>query len=205
MKKSHCFKPGDCVRIRPDLNEDRIYGGLICLSSMLRYADAVCTISGYTIGGNYTLAEVGYSWSDEMLLPYRKRPAVAESKIVITTDGKDTTARLYHGRSLVDSETARCHPTDKFRFDEGVRIAVDRLLEKHPSTRPQHYTGKLVCADNQDARFTCGKIYQVTAGNIQDDAGVVYSTDALTAADVERTMLGEFGCRSHFIEIVETQ
>lgn len=199
------FKVGDRVTLRPGLVLGRQYQGLTFLDSMQKFVCAVLTIEDVLHGGlYYQCAGTPYTFAADMLMPYTDGTSIADSKIVITTDGKTTMARLYHGRSLIDIETARCHPTDKFRFDEGVRIAVDRLLEKYPSReRPQYYTGRLVCADNEDARFTYGKIYNVDAGNISDDEGVVYSTEAVTAEGVELIMRGEFGCRARFIEIAE--
>lgn len=48
-------------------------------------------------------------------------------KIVITTDGKTTTAKLYrHGEKTVKA-IAKCDPRDTFDFMEGARIAFDRL------------------------------------------------------------------------------
>lgn len=43
-------------------------------------------------------------------------------KIVITTDGKETLARLYDGDVLVKSASAKCSPEDTFDFmvDEGT-------------------------------------------------------------------------------------
>ena len=50
-----------------------------------------------------------------------------QDKIVITTDGKTTTATHYDGKHVIRKETARCHPEDKFDFLTGAAIAFDRL------------------------------------------------------------------------------
>lgn len=49
-------------------------------------------------------------------------------KIVITTDGKETIARLYDGKNVVESATAKCHPDDTFDFKKGAEIAMRRLM-----------------------------------------------------------------------------
>lgn len=53
---------------------------------------------------------------------------VEPNKIVITTDGKTTTAKLFHGKTEIKHATARCAPDDKFDFETGAGIAVARLL-----------------------------------------------------------------------------
>lgn len=52
-------------------------------------------------------------------------------RIVITTDGKATIARLYNGRNVVKFSESRCSPEDVFDFATGAKIAVDRLLGEH--------------------------------------------------------------------------
>lgn len=49
-------------------------------------------------------------------------------KIVITTDGKTTTAKMYDGKSCVKVSEARCCPSDTFDFQTGAEIAFNRLF-----------------------------------------------------------------------------
>lgn len=51
----------------------------------------------------------------------------SDQKIVITTDGITTTARLYSGKTVTKTATAKCSPDDTFSFEMGARIAFDRL------------------------------------------------------------------------------
>lgn len=53
-----------------------------------------------------------------------------EGKIVITTDGKTTTAVLYNGKERVKTAKAECSPEDTFSLATGAKLAIDRLLEK---------------------------------------------------------------------------
>lgn len=48
-------------------------------------------------------------------------------KIVITTNGKITTAKLYDGKKFVKKAKASCSPEDEFNFDTGALIAFSRL------------------------------------------------------------------------------
>lgn len=52
---------------------------------------------------------------------------VSEQKIVITTDGKYTTAKLYDGKKVVKTAKASCAPEDTFDFNYGASLALDRL------------------------------------------------------------------------------
>lgn len=51
-----------------------------------------------------------------------------ENKIVITTDGKETLARLYEDNKVISSATAKCSPDDTFCFKTGAEIAFNRLM-----------------------------------------------------------------------------
>lgn len=53
-----------------------------------------------------------------------------ENKIVITTDGKTTLARLFNEKGEVKRAEAKCSPSDTFDFETGAKIALDRLIEK---------------------------------------------------------------------------
>lgn len=58
-----------------------------------------------------------------------------QHKIVITTDGKTTTATHYDGKRVIRKETARCHPDDKFNFLTGAAIAFDRLTDREDTKK----------------------------------------------------------------------
>lgn len=51
-------------------------------------------------------------------------------KIVITHDGKTTTATKYCGDGSKVTATARCAPEDEFNFEVGAKLALERLDEK---------------------------------------------------------------------------
>lgn len=91
-----------------------------------------------------------------------------ENKIVITSDGGKTLARLYDGNKVIKTATAKCSPDDKFSFETGATIAFDRLFEKHEKEEPKHFNGKAVCV-NAGIGFTVGKIYEFVDGQCFDD------------------------------------
>lgn len=75
----------------------------------------------------------GWAWFPEAIAG----PAESAQKIVVTTDGKTTTARLYDGKSPVRSATAECSSRDTFVFETGAALAVDRLLGREKKPEPE--------------------------------------------------------------------
>lgn len=95
-----------------------------------------------------------------------------EKKIVITTNGAETFARLYDRDKVVKTATAKCSPDDKFSFETGAKIAFERLFD---SEEPKYFNGKAVCV-NKYAGFTIGKIYEFVDGRCFDDQKEVRPT-----------------------------
>ena len=90
---------------------------------MSRLKGKVVTIKECLTSGRYRIEEMPYYWTDEMFEP------INNEKIVITTDGKTTLAKLYKGDELVTAATAVCCEEDEFNFNEGAKIAFERLCE----------------------------------------------------------------------------
>lgn len=133
------YKVGDKVRVRKDLKlgqkyymaDKKVCNGVV--NAMEGLKGQVVTISGITPGGQYHVKECpygklwAYCWTDEMFEP------VAETcvkKIAIIADGAEIIARLYDGKELVKTVTAKCSPEDIFDFATGARIAFSRLFEE---------------------------------------------------------------------------
>lgn len=51
-------------------------------------------------------------------------------KLVVTVNGTETLARLYANNKVIKTATAKCSPADKFDFETGAKIAVERLFGK---------------------------------------------------------------------------
>ena len=67
-------------------------------------------------------------------------------KIVITTDGKTNTARLFNGKELIRKAEAKCSPDDTFDFMVGAKLAMERLEGKKPEKQTEKFTPHLECA-----------------------------------------------------------
>ena len=89
-------------------------------------------------------------------------------KIVITSDGKTTLARLYEGKKVVKSAEANCSPDDEFDFTQGAKIAFERLTNTF-YVEPKYYSGKLVCVESDCDWWTAGKVYEIVNGEMFDD------------------------------------
>lgn len=48
--------------------------------------------------------------------------------IVITSDGKETKARVLEGHKTIREATAKCNDKDTFDFETGAKIAFERLM-----------------------------------------------------------------------------
>lgn len=57
-----------------------------------------------------------------------------DEKIVVLRNGRAVTATKYINGKKVNSTTAKCHPDDKFDFNIGAKIAVDRLIKENNNT-----------------------------------------------------------------------
>lgn len=85
-----------------------------------------------------------------------------EEKIVITTDGKITTAKQYDGNKVVKIAAANCSPKDEFNFATGATIAFSRLFD-----------GDVNFVDDNDSfdwnAFKKGELFvEVTKDNFDD-------------------------------------
>ena len=95
--------------------------------------------------------------------------------IVITSDGVTTTATRRIGKAIQATATAKCNPGDTFDFEEGARIAFERLCGRDPfPEKPKAYNGRMICAESPYPWWTVGKIYEVVDGRITANDGDVY-------------------------------
>lgn len=106
------------------------------------------------------------------------KTTIVPQKIVITTDGKTTLARLFDGKTMVKRAEAKCAPSDTFNFGVGAELAVKRLIGENPVTEPvtdsKPEPVELYCVKSYGPGewITKGKIYELDAnGRIHFDDG----------------------------------
>lgn len=105
----------------------------------------------------------GWVWTENCIAGF-----ACENKIVITSDGEKTLARLYDGEKVVKTATAKCSPDDIFSFEAGAKIAFERLFDGEEKEEPKFFNGKVVCV-SEYIGFTVGKIYEFVDGQCLDD------------------------------------
>lgn len=76
---------------------------------------------------HFSRAKNGYWCHVDNLALISADPAAVTEKIIITTDGKTTTARRYKGKELLGSAEAVCSASDPFDFTKGACVAFGRL------------------------------------------------------------------------------
>ncbi len=205
------LKVGDKVRVRPDIEDGKSYDGCLVISSMAKFAGRIVTIKEVAkgIANRYTIVESGdhFHWSSEMFVldEAKKDRAEHEQEIVITTDGKKTTA-TYRNKGKVVVALSRCAPDDTFDFAEGAKIAFARLWDGEEEDEPKQegYNGKIVCIQRGYNNIsdpllglTVGKVYTVTDGRLTFDDG---HTSACKYFTIEALCIGT---GHKFIPLVE--
>lgn len=116
------YKVGDKVRIVNKWNCNTCES---TLGGMDKYLGKVLTVSQVKGTCYYMRESGGYVWNDACIVGLAKK----EKKIVITSDGVETLARLYDGNKVIKTATEKCSPDDTFDFEVGARTAFDRLIE----------------------------------------------------------------------------
>lgn len=128
------YKVGDKVRVLDHSNEFGFSSG------MRKYIGKVLTVSHVdplpSTAMSYQLKEATHAscpygfwwWDEDWLAPVNG----ITKKLIVTTDGETTTAKLIDGKQTIKTATAKCSKDDEFCFETGARIAVNRLLEEKP-------------------------------------------------------------------------
>lgn len=181
------FKVGDRVRIVKNDSHCAEIGatGVICCECKSGIYDYGVRFdkadSRFHICGHKCEKERGqYVKADEI-----EKITTRDEKIVITSDGKTTLARLYENGEVTKTAEAKCSPSDKFDFAVGAKLAFERLNEK---TEPKKFfNGKAVCIEKayDYCAYTVGKIYEFKDGATTLDNGGSYPTDGNKVTSID--------------------
>lgn len=71
---------------------------------------------------------------------------ISPSKIVITSNGKTTLARLYDGNRVIRRAEANCDPSDTYDFATGANLAYDRLMQPDKPAKLKYKVGDRITA-----------------------------------------------------------
>lgn len=112
-----------------------------------------------------------------------------EFKLIITSSGDTTTAKLIHGKTTTKEATVTRYSKDEYSEKAAVEAVVDKIFEK----KVDWFNGKVVCVSYIVEGFTKGKIYECIEGKLTSDSG-----DKMGAYTIEKMK------NSHlFLPIVE--
>lgn len=125
------FKVGDRVKVvREEPFESHILGKV---GTVKKYChenkNLVAVVFDDNVNGHNLLGicKYGHGWFCKV--ENLERITNNKDKIVITSDGKKVTAKLYNDKELIKSAEAKCCPDDKFNFEFGATLAMGRLFE----------------------------------------------------------------------------
>lgn len=117
------------------------------------------------------------------------KTAEPEFKLIITSSGDTTTAKLIHGKDVAKEATVTRYSKDEYSEKAAVEAVVDKIFEK----KVDWFNGKVVCVSYIVEGFTKGKIYECIEGKLTSDSG-----DKMGAYTIEKMK------NSHlFLPIVE--
>ena len=122
-----------------------------------------------------------------------------EFKLIITSSGDTTTAKLIHGKDVAKEATVTRYSKDEYSEKAAVEAVTKKIFcedenedeKENEANKP--YNGKAVWTSDKNGVFTKGKIYEFVDGRIKHDLG--FTIGGYTLANMKQS-----GC---FIPIVE--
>jgi len=179
------FKVGDKVFVTNDEKE------LIHVCCPRSYAGQKGEVAMCESGANDAL--IRFSDGKCWWLYLESLKNISPEKIIIYRNGAEIVAK---NTATGKTGVAKCNPADKFDFNIGAKLALERLINSEPE-KPKYYTGKVVCVKSETRAFTKGKIYEVVDGEMYPNAGFTDICKYKNFGDVN------IFNSSQFIELVE--
>lgn len=128
-----------------------------------------------------------YLW--ESCIKLIEETPTREFKLIITSKGDTTTAKLIHGKDVEKEATVSRYSKDEYSEKAAVEAVVDKIFEK----KVDWFNGKVVCVAYSGDGFTKGKIYECIEGELTSDSG-----DKMGAYTIEKMKNSQL-----FLPIVE--
>lgn len=128
-----------------------------------------------------------YLWGSCLKLVEEK--PTREFKLIITSSGDTTTAKLIHGNDVAKEATVTRYSKDEYSEKAAVEAVVKKIFEK----KVDWFNGKVVCVAYSGDGFTKGKIYECIEGELTSDSG-----DKMGAYTIEKMKNSQL-----FLPIVE--
>lgn len=177
------FKVGDRVKIvRNDYLTCEIgdTGTIRAYDSGAGYA-VEFDIPRYSYHGCRGLTKPGcgyWAWEKniELIKPTEEKPT-REFKLIITSKGDTTTAKLIHGKDVEKEATVSRYSKDEYSEKAAVEAVTKKIFgegEKKTEKKDELFNGVAVCLIDRDCpKFTRGRTYTFVNGNCWNDKGNV--------------------------------
>ena len=96
-----------------------------------------------------------------------------EFKLIITSSGDTTTAKLIHGKDVAKEATVTRYSKDEYSEKAAVEAVTKKIFgegeKKNEANKP--YNGKAVWISDKNGVYTKGKIYEFVDGRCKHDLG----------------------------------
>lgn len=105
------------------------------------------------------------------------KTAEPEFKLIITSSGDTTTAKLIHGKEVAKEATVTRYSKDEYSEKAAVEAVTKKIFgddEKKTEKKDELFNGVAVCLIDRDCpKFTRGRTYTFVNGNCWNDKGNV--------------------------------
>ncbi len=179
------FKVGDKVRVKEwkdvlkvcGIDKDHSSGAVYLIAKAvadvcgLVFTVTECneTLRYYSVSGHNRFCEkTELQLIEEVLEPF------CDARILITTNGKETLARLYEDGEVKKSAKAECSLDDTFDFSFGAKLAFERLTKPTPKFRAGdkvigNAKAERYCITMKDRRGTVEKVNPDGSIDVRDN------------------------------------
>ena len=122
----------------------------------------------------------------ELIEPIKDKPT-REFKLIITSSGDTTTAKLIHGKDVAKEATVTRYSKDEYSEKAAVE-AVTKKIFGEDEKKEELFNGKVVCLMDLTyiPKYTKGRVYEFVNGNCKDDYGNVINF-RYTLEEVEKS------------------
>lgn len=197
------FKVGDRVRVIDDIGTHCKIGdtGTIMKHSHTGIAEDCYAVQMdkrekylHDCGGYVRNGYGQFLWDSNIKLIEDTPPR--EFKLIITSSGDTTTAKLIHGeRTVVKEATVTRYSKDEYSEKAAVEAVTKKIFGEDEKEKKANepYNGKAVWISDNEGVYTKGKIYEFVDGKVKHDLG--FTIGGFTVENMQQT-----GC---FLPIVE--
>lgn len=119
-----------------------------------------------------------WAWEEniELIEPIKDKPT-REFKLIITSKGDTTTAKLIHGKDVAKEATVTRYSKDEYGEKSAVEAVTKKIFgedEKKTEKKDELFNGVAVCLIDRDfPKLTRGRTYTFVNGNCWNDKGNV--------------------------------